>query len=136
MQVRFNVLEWGANAMLGFYISSPEAKFAKGQSLKIGFGQGPDILVLNGTDAIAVGKMKPSTEPREIMIVKQCGEISVFADHEKEPIIRCLDITNNGGVVSLFANVARVRFENFKLVNLESDEQLENVENYQEWMNA
>lgn len=133
---RFNVIEWGANAMLGFCVSSPEAKFVKGRSLKIAFGQGPDILVLNGPDAISVGKMKPSTKPREVMVVRQRGEISVFVDFEKEPLIRCSDIRNNGGVVSLFANVARVRFENFKLVNLESDEQLDNVENYKEWINT
>lgn len=130
---RFRVSDWGDGGTVGFIIDTPEGKFEKGHALKIVYGAGNDLLLMNGTDIISLGHFTKKTDTHELMIVRKNQKITIYADREKNPCIQYVDIMNNGGVVSLFADKTLVRFEDFQLVNLNPGEEAVQANNFIEW---
>lgn len=122
------------DSFVGFYVCSPEAKFIKDKSISVVFNSNRQLFVKNGHEMLASANLEGEYLDRELMVIKKDGKISVFSDGRKEPLIDSLNVTKNGGVVSLCANKAVVTFENMRIVNLEAKDMLESAANYRKWM--
>lgn len=116
-EVSYAVENWGEDGRVGLVFASPESKFVKGNALKISCGADGRIMLMNGQDAYAVANFKTQADAHTIKVIRDYGQILVFADEDEIPCIQYPDIAVNGGVVSLFADRAVVKFSEFKVVN-------------------
>lgn len=131
--VKFTVDNWGNNGRAGFIMASSEAKFVRNHALKISCGAGGDAKILNGEEVVFHGKLPQEGNTHTLMLVRNNGKITVYADQETEPCMQYPCVVVNGGVVSLFADGATVTFEDFTLADLAVGDKPEEAKNYKEW---